>query len=323
MSQKAPGKAYRAGISLMELAEMFPDDEAAEKWIAEVRWPDGPRCPHCNSKNVQTGATHPSNPYRCRPCRKFFSVRTGTVMQNSNLGPKVWVWATYLLSTNLKGVSSMKFYRDLKITQKTAWHLAHRIRETWADAKGPFSGPVEVDETYVGGKEKNKHSKKKLHERAVDGKAIVVGMKDRDTNAVTAKVVTGTDQGTLQGFVKGNIEKGTEIFTDDHSGYHGLPQHTALNHSVGEYVDGMAHTNGIESFWSMLKRGYHGVYHCMSQQHLDRYVSEFSGRHNIRTEDTLDQMAAITRGLVGKRLGYKDLVAYNPSRHREGLSDVF
>ena len=316
MAHKAPGKAYRNGVSLMELPDLFPDDEAAERWIAETRWPDGPRCPHCNSRNVQEGTSHPSMPYRCRRCRKFFSVRTGTVMQNSKLGAKVWVWAIYLMTTNLKGVASMKYYRDLHVTQKTAWHLAHRIRETWNDSKGLFSGPVEVDETYVGGKEKNKHAKKKLKVGTGGaGKVAVVGMKDRDTNAVTAKVVSATDQTTLQGFVKENIEKGTEIFTDDHGAYRGLPQHTALNHSIGEYVDGMAHTNGIEPFWSMLKRGYHGVYRRMSPEHLDRYVNEFSGRHNIRKEDTMDQMVSITRGLVGKRLRYKDLV--------EDLSDVF
>ncbi len=322
MAHKAPGKAYRVGISWMELAEMFPDDATAEKWIAHVRWPEGPRCPRCNSKNVQTGATHPSNPYRCRQCRKFFSVKTGTVMQNSNLGPKVWVWAIYMLSTNLKGVASMEFYRGLKVTQKTAWHLAHRIRETWNDSKGPFSGPVEVDETFIGGKEGNKHASKKLHTSGSKGKVAVVGMKDRDTNAVTAKVVDSTDRPTLQGFVKENIKKGTEIFTDDHGSYHGLPQHTAVKHSVGEYVDGMAHTNGIESFWSMLKRGYHGVYHRMSAAHLDRYVNEFAGRHNVRKEDTLDQMVAVTRGLIGKRLRYRDLVESTP-KHKQILSDVF
>lgn len=263
-------------------------------------------------------------PYRCRRCRKFFSVRTGTVMQNSKLGAKVWVWAIYLMATNLKGVASMKYYRDFNVTQKTAWHLAHRIRETWNDSKGLFSGPVEVNETYVGGKEHNKHASKKLKKGTGGaGKVAVVGMKDRDTNAVTAKVVPATDQTTLQGFVKENIEKGTEIFTDDHGAYRGLPKHTALNHSIGEYVDGMAHTNGIESFWSMLKRGYHGVYHRMSAEHLDGYVNEFSGRHNIRKEDTMDQMVSITRGLVGKRLRYKDLIECNPPRKREGLSDVF
>ena len=177
--QKAPGKHYRVGISLMEMTEMFPDDEAAEKWIAKVRWPDGPRCPRCNSKNVQVGATHPSNPYRCRQCRKFFSVKTGTVMQNSNLGPKVWVWATYLLTTNLKGVSSMKFYRELKITQKTAWHfrLALGPPDQGELERLPRAvlGASRSGRDLRGGKEKNKHAKKKLHERAVDGKAVVGG----------------------------------------------------------------------------------------------------------------------------------------------------
>ena len=315
MAQKAPGKHYRTGLSLMELAEMFPDNAAAEARIAKIRWPNGARCPHCSSDDVQEGAKHPSMPYRCRSCRKFFSVRTGTVMQNSNLGAKVWVWATYLLSTNLKGVSSMKLHRDLHVTQKTAWHLAHRIRETWKDAQGPFSGPVEVDETYMGGKEKNRHgNKKKKVGRGVAGKTPVVGMKDRDTNAVSAVVVARTDQATRQGFVLEQVHPETKIYTDDHRSYDGLPNHESVKHSVGNYLDGMAHTNGIESFWAMLKRGYHGTYHKMSDEHLGRYVNEFSGRHNQRKEDTLAQMIGITQGLVGKRLRYRDLVAYNPSR---------
>ena len=134
-------------------------------------------------------------------------------------------------------------------------------------------------------------------------------MKDRDTNAITAVPIQSTSAPVLQGFVTGQAETGAKVYTDDHAGYHGLANHEAVKHSVGEYVDGMAHTNGIESFWSMLKRGYHGTYHKMSEKHLGRYVTEFSGRHNDRREDTIVQMKAITRGLVGKRLRYQDLTA--------------
>ena len=151
---KGPGKADRRGISLMEIMDRFPDDATAERWFVETRWPDGPHCPHCGSTNVQSGAKHPTMPFRCRTCRKRFSVRTGTALQASNLGYRVWAVAIYLLTTSLKGVSSMKLHRDLNITQKTAWHLAHRLRQAWAvEQPAKFDGPVEVDEVYIGGKE--------------------------------------------------------------------------------------------------------------------------------------------------------------------------
>ena len=163
MANRAPGKHYREGLTLVEFLRMFPDDAAAEEWITSTRWPDGARCPHCDGDNIQHPAKHPSQTHRCRGCRKFFSWRTGTVMQNSNLGAQVWVLATYLMTTGLKGVSSLKLHRDLGVEQKTAWHLAHRIRETWDETATPFHGPVEVDETFVGGRERNKHASKKLH----------------------------------------------------------------------------------------------------------------------------------------------------------------
>ncbi|WP_419863032.1 IS1595 family transposase [Candidatus Poriferisodalis sp.] len=316
-TRKAPGRSDRDGITLPQLFAMFPDNKTAEAWFASVRWPDGPRCPRegCGSANVQVGTAHKTMPYRCRACRKFFSVRVGTVMQDSKLGYQTWAIAVYLLNTGIKGTSSMKLHRDLGVTQRTAWHLAHRIRETWADNTNTdrFTGPVEVDETYIGGLAKNMHAKDRKRRISGTGgkdKAVVVGVLDRATGKVSAAVVPDSRRATLVPFVTRHTHADTTVFTDEHAAYRRLPRdHYAVRHSTGEYVRGMAHTNGIESFWSLLKRGLHGTFHHVSPKHLPRYVAEFAGRHNSRSADTAEQMRQTAAGMVGKLLPFAELVA--------------
>ena len=318
MAKKAPGKAHREGISIMELGEMFPDEESARKWFEAHVWPTGLCCPRCGSVRTHE-AKHAKSPYRCTDCRSYFSVKTGTAIEGSKISLRKWVFAIYLETTSLKGVSSMKLHRDIKVTQKTAWFMLHRIREVWAKDKSDsdqFSGPVEVDETYMGGKRRNMSNERRKElagtGRGAVGKVAVVGAKDRASNRVAAKVVENTDKPTLQAFVVDHTAPGATVYTDEASAYEGLPfEHESVKHSVAEYVRGMAHTNGMESFWSMLKRAHMGTFHKLSPKHLDRYVREFAGKHNIRDADTMAQMAAIAAGLTERRLMYPQLIAPN------------
>ncbi len=319
--RKGPGKSFRKGMSIIELLQRFPDDDTAERWFIKRRWPDGLHCPYCSSTNVQAGCKHPTMPFRCREkaCgRKQFSVRTRTIMEASNVGYQKWAICFFLIMSNLKSVSSMKLSRDLGVTQKTAWFMAHRIREALQGDSFWFMGPVEADETYVGGKRKNmSHKKRKALKgtgRGPAGKAIIAGVKDRATNKVKAAVVQNTSTYTLQTFVEDRVHPEAEVYTDEYPSYQGMPyfEHDTIVHSRGEYVKKdkpSVHTQGIESFWAMLKRAHKGTFHKWSEKHLQRYVNEFAARHNVRCLDTEDQMKSLVRGMVGRRIKYDDLVS--------------
>ena len=209
--------------SLAELSAMFPDDPTAERWFEAQRWPRGNiLCPDCGSVDFSRARSRTAKmPYRCKDCRKYFSVRIGTVMQSSKISLQKWAIAIYLVDTSLKGISSVKLARDLSISQKSAWFMLQRIRESFLGGKKRLmTGPVEVDEALPGGKELNKHACRKLHENWSEGKTVVVGIKDRKRQEVrVAAVPNNSDRDILQGFVQANVNPIDHRYTDDNQAY--------------------------------------------------------------------------------------------------------
>jgi len=306
-------KRDRKRVSLYELLARFATETDAMRHIESLRWKNGRICPRCGS-NETRHASHKTMPYWCRPCRKYFSVKTGTLMEGSNIAYRKWMTGIHLLSTSLKGVSSYKLANDIGMHQSNAWFMAHRIRTAWANnASELFGCQAEVDETCLGGKEKNRHQDKKLSAgRGAAGKTAAVGVKERDSRQIKSFKAADTKAVTPHRIVCDNVCQGATVRTDDATAYEGLQQHgcghETVKHSAGEHVKGQAHANGTESFWSCPKRGYCGAYHEMSPRHLQKHVDEFSARQNVREPDAMVQIDAAVCGLFGKRLKCADLI---------------
>lgn len=298
-------------ISIVELLNKFSTEHKAVKWLEHARWQGKPVCPHCGGIENIKPYKGKRFTYRHKDCRKAFTAKTATVMHSSKIPTKKWAVAIYLMLVARKGISSLRLSEELGVTQKSAWFMLQRIREACRVGEFKLSGVIEVDETYIGGKERNKHEQKKRHAgRGAVGKVAVLGMRERG-GRLKALPVPATDKETLHAAIRRNVEAGTVVFTDEHRSYLGLEdyQHHAVKHSTKEFVDGTAHTNGIESVWAVFKRGLGGTYHRMSRKHLHRYIHEFAFRLNENNagKDTIDRMTALCANIAGKRLTYKEL----------------
>lgn len=313
--------------SLLEVARYFADPDVCVDFVAAMRWPDGITCPHCESKRVSYLSSRRIWKCMAKECHKQFSAKTGTVFEDSPISLDKWLTAVWMIVNCKNGVSSHEISRDLKVTQKSAWFMLHRIRyalrtQDWGNGgMGSSGGPVEVDEAFVGGAPKNWHLSKRAkrarfsEDKPRSEKTAVVGLLDRDTRQVRAKVIPNVKREVLQDAILSNVVGAGTVFTDGMNSYNNLPAlefvHETVDH-LKEYVRGEVHTNGIENFWSLLKRGLKGTYVAVEPFHLERYVDEQVFRFNNRATKYApmtdsDRFILALSQIAGKRLTYAEL----------------
>lgn len=312
--------------SLIELNDYFKEEKTCYEFLAEQIWDNAkPVCPHCGSEKVYTTKSRSVKPskkdvpeYRCadKTCGKKFSATTGTIFESSKLPLRTWFAAIYLITTAKKGISSVQLSEQLQITQKSAWFVNHRIREMYREtAPDMLTGIVEADETYVGGKNHNRHANKKVKGTGgrSDDKTPVVGLLSRD-GKVRTFVVNSVGGTVLHPIMVNNVDPNALLITDAYSGYYGIEEHFH-NHAMVKTQDGnyktdhFIHTNGIENFWSIFKRGIIGIYHFVSKKHLQRYTNEFSYRYNNRLDAGVVRFQTAVKGSAKKRLDYSTLIS--------------
>lgn len=308
-------------MSIMDVLELFPNEEESIKWFEELLWGDKKICPHCGCfENVtQPQSKKKKFIYWCKDCQSHFSVRVGTVMESSKIPIQKWAVTAYYLMTARKGISSLQLSKEISVTQKTAWFMLHRLREACQPKDWKLVKEAEVDEMYLGGLERNKHMKKRQNKgRGPTGKIPVIGMKEREGGRVKAFVLQNAQGHTLRKAVRENIEPGAMLYTDENRGYvhlgdkyGGEYKHQRVRHSAKQYVDGMAHTNSIESVWAVIKRGFKGIYHHWDMKHCQRYIDEFTFRLNEGNceIDTIDRIKSLFNAMYGKRIKYKELIS--------------
>jgi transposase-like protein len=308
--------------NLMGAIRYFADPDVCVDFVASMRWPEGVVCPHCEGKKVSYLSSRRIWKCMAKECHKQFSVKTQSVFEDSPIPLDKWLVAVWLVVNCKNGVSSYEIARDLKVTQKSAWFMLHRIRlalnqKSWNKLGG--EGPVEVDESFIGGKPQNMHASRRLKmQKAVNGnsnKIPVMGMLDRELRQVRARVIPHAKRDVLQAEILRQIEQGSTVYTDGWTGYDGLAAqeyiHKTVNH-VNEYVRGEVHTQGIENFWSLLKRGLKGTYVAVEPFHLDRYIDEQVFRFNNRATkdnplDDRDRFMLAVSQIADKRLTYAEL----------------